>query len=80
MKTETLKTIGATIFWTFFVMTLVIDIITHIKEYPDLYLMILRQAGAGFELFGISLEIASWRIEKKELKKLKKESEGKDNE
>lgn len=79
MKAETLKIIGSTIFWTFFVMTLVIDIITYTKEIPDLYLMILRQVSAGFELFGISLEIAGWRIEKKEQKKLK-ESEGKDNE
>lgn len=78
MKAETLKIIGSTIFWTFFVMTLVIDIITHTKEIPDLYLMILRQVSAGFELFGISLEIAGWRIEKKEQKKLK-ESEDKDN-
>lgn len=80
MKAETLRIVGSTVFWAFFVMILVIGIITHTKEYPDIYLMILRQVGTGFELFGIAIEIAGWRIERKELKKLKEESEGKDNE
>lgn len=68
MKAETLKTIGATIFWTFFIGASAIDIITHVAGYPDLWFLIMRQVFAGFELFGISLEIAGWRIEKKERK------------
>lgn len=79
MKAETLRIIGATIFWTFFVGASVIDIITHVTGYSDLWLLIMRQVFAGFELFGISLEIAGWRIIKKEQKKLK-ESEDKDSE
>ncbi len=79
MKAETLRIIGATIFWTFFVGASVIDIITHVTGHSDLWFLIMRQVFTGFELFGISLEIAGWRIVKKEQKKLK-ESEGKDNE
>lgn len=71
MKSETLRIIGATIFWTFFVSASVIDIITHVTGHHDLWFLITRQVFAGFELFGISLEIAGWRIVKKEHKKLK---------
>ncbi len=66
-------------FGHFFVGASLIDIITHIQGYSDLWFLIMRQVFTGFELFGISLEIAGWRIIKKEQKKLN-ESEGKDNE
>lgn len=79
MKVEAIRTIGATIFWIFFIGASVIDIITHIQGHSDLWFLIMRQVFAGFELFGVSLEIAGWRIAKKEQKK-QKESEGKDNE
>lgn len=52
--------------WTFLVTTSAVSIILHIIEYPELSLVVLRGIGIGFELFGISLEIAGWEIEKKE--------------
>lgn len=76
---ELFKTIGATVFWVFFVGCSIIDVITHIQGCSDLWFLILRQVFAGFELFGISLEIVGWRLIKKENKRIKKESEETEN-
>ena len=47
MKAETLRIIGATIFWTFFVGASVIDIITHVTGHSDLWFLIMRQVFTG---------------------------------
>lgn len=65
MKAETLRIIGSTIFWVFFVSVLLAEIIICSTKYSVLWFVILRQIFIGFELFGISIEIASWRIAKK---------------
>lgn len=67
MKSEIIRIIGTTIFWTFFFVVAIIDIIMRLQGY-ELFFLILRQVGMGFEFLGISLEIAAWRIAKKEAK------------
>lgn len=66
MKPEHLKTIGSTIFWGFFITYFIIIGISKITTMPDAELDAFRIAFCAFELFGLLLEVAAWRIEKKE--------------
>ena len=65
---DILKTTGMCIFWTFFVAKIVINLFYEDDMFNLLFLC--------FEFFGISIQIASWRIAKKEIKE---NEEGEEN-
>ncbi len=65
MKPEHIRTIGSTIFWTFLIVSFIHVVFLSALDPESVFNQTMRAVLGCFCLFGISLEIAADRIQKK---------------